>query len=76
MLIVMMCGAEKLSSCVLAMCETPHNTIINGNAMMLRVNDMYTDVRTCTSIDLYDSDVASLSLCSDGSIVQSICGLT
>ena len=57
MLIVMMCGAEKLS-CVLAVCEPPHNTIINGNAMMLRVNDMYTDVRTCTSIDLYDSDVA------------------
>ena len=39
MLIVMMCGAEKL--CVLAVYETPHNTIINDNAMMLHVNDIH-----------------------------------
>ena len=44
--------------CVLAVCETPHNTIINDNAMMLRVNAMYTGVRTCTSIDVHDMDVA------------------
>ena len=41
-----------------SVCETPHNTISNDNDMMLRVNDMYTDVRACTCIDLHDKDVA------------------
>ena len=49
-------GAEKLLF-VLAVCETPHNTI-NDTDIMLRVNDMYTHVRTCPSIDLHDKDVA------------------
>ena len=57
MLIVMMCGAVKLL-CVIAVCDTLHNTIINDNAMMSHVNDMYTGVITCTSIDLHDKDVA------------------
>ena len=61
MLMVMACGAEKLM-CVLAVCETPckYHAIINDNAMMLRVNEMYAerDVITWTSNDLHDKDVA------------------
>ena len=53
--VVMMCGAEKLLS-VLAVCKTPckYHAIINDNAMMLRVNEMYAErnVRTWTSNDL------------------------
>ena len=56
MLIVVMYGADKLL-CVLAECDTPHNTIINDNYMMLRVNDMHTDVRTFTCIDMHDKYV-------------------
>ena len=53
----MMCGADKLLY-VVAVWETSHNTIIKDNAIILRVKDMYADVRTCTSIDLHYNDVA------------------
>ena len=42
--------------------ETPckYHAMINDDAMMLRVNEMYAEreVRTWTSIDLQDKDVA------------------